>query len=324
MQEAMTTFEANVRARRPGMLTYGLTPPRTAHRRDELIDIGARQRAQIATLPVDAVILYDLQDESSRDASPRPFPFLPTLDPFAYARDYLRDPLGNPGPPLVVYRAVANHDEAAFAEWLTAAEVARQPAAVTFVGSPAQSDIPAGRLTLRRAYELHRARCHRLLLGGICIAERHRKKGDEHLRMLEKQALGCSFFVSQAVYDAAASDALLADLVRESSARGVAPIPVLLTITPCGSARALDFMKWLGVSFSPEIEAGLRGATDMLSRSVAICEDLIRHFAGQSAGPIPLGINVESVSIRRADIDAAHALVAFARRALQAPGRRLP
>ena len=60
----------------------------------------------------------------------------------------------------------------------------------------------------------------------------------------------------------------------------------------------------------------------MLGESVAICETLIRHFARRSAGPIPLGINVESVSIRRADIDAAHALVEFARRALESESRR--
>jgi hypothetical protein len=315
---ALTLFEQNVRARRPGILTYGLTPPRAAHDRAKLAEIGERQRAQIAALPVDAVVLYDLQDESSRDASPRPFPFLPTLDPFAYARDYL----GDAGHPLIIYRAVANHDEATFADWLSAVDGAPEPAAVTFVGNPARGAQLGGRLALRRAYELHAARCKRLLLGGICIAERHRTKGDEHLRMIEKGARGCSFFISQAVYDAAASEALLHDLAREASARGLAPVPVLLTITPCGNDKALEFMKWLGVSFAPEIEQRLRRAPDMLGESVAICETLIRHFAQRSAGPVPLGINVESVSIRRADIDAAHALVEFARRALQSDSRR--
>jgi hypothetical protein len=54
----------------------------------------------------------------------------------------------------------------------------------------------------------------------------------------------------------------------------------------------------------------------MLAESVAICEQLILEFAARRDGPIPLGINVESVSIRRADIEAAAALVEFARRAL--------
>jgi 5,10-methylenetetrahydrofolate reductase len=308
----MSVFRDKVRARRSGILTYGLTPPRAANDREKLRAIAERQRAQLAALPVDAVILYDLQDESSRDASPRPFSFLPTLDPF----DYLRDYLGEPSRELIVYRAVANHEEAAFAAWLTAADHGSTPAAVTFVGSPARTAQPSARLTLQRAYELYAARCERVLLGGICIAERHLAKGDEHLRILHKQALGCSFFVSQAVYDAAASEALLRDLAREAGARGVDTVPMLLTITPCGSEKALQFMKWLGISFAPEVERRLRGSADMLRESVAICEDLIRRFAHQRLSAIPLGINVESVSIRRADIDAAAALVAFARREL--------
>ena len=308
----MGDFREKVLARRSGILSYGLTPPRAAYDREKLTAIAERQRVHIGSLPVDGVVLYDLQDETSRDASPRPFAFLPTLDPFAYAREYLaaleRD--------LIVYRAVANHEEAEFAAWLSAAESAAKPAAVSFVGSPARSHQPRDRLNLRRAYELYSERCQRLLLGGIGIAERHLKKGDEHLRMLDKQALGCSFFVSQAVYDANASGLLLADLAREAALRAMTPVPVLLTITPCGSAKTLEFMKWLGVSFDPVLERRLLRSSDMLAESVAICEQLILEIAERRDGPVPLGINVESVSIRRADIEAAAALVEFARRAL--------
>ena len=310
----MGAFRDKICARRAGILTYGLTPPRAAHETHKLVEIAERQRALIRSLPVDAVVLYDLQDESSRDASPRPFAFLPTLDPFRYAHDYL----GDPERELIVYRAVADHDPAEFAAWLAAADKSAQPAAVSFVGSPARAAHAAARLSLKQAYALHAAHCKRLLLGGICIAERHLKKGDEHVRMLEKQALGCAFFVSQAVYDAAASEALLRDLAAAASARGVLPAPLLLTITPCGSEKALEFMKWLGISFAPAVEQRLRKSGDMLRESVAICEELIRKFARQSSGSIPLGINVESVSIRRADIDAAAALVEFARRELNA------
>src|SRR6185369_8483483 len=192
----MAGFREKVLARRSGILSYGLTPPRAAHDLEKLSGIAERQRAQLRALPIDAVVLYDLQDESSRDPSPRPFAFLPTLDPFAYARDYLADA----GREIVVYRAVANHQEAEFAAWLSAADSAAEPAAVTLVGSPARTQQPHDRLSLRRAYQLYTERCRRLLLGGIGIAERHLQKGDEHLRMLDKQAQGCSFFVSQAVY----------------------------------------------------------------------------------------------------------------------------
>lgn len=302
------SFRDKVLAREAGILTYGLTPPRAAQPAEKLAAIAERQRAALQALPVDALILYDLQDESGRDPSPRPFEFLPTLDPFAYARDYLH----GAGPEVIVYRAVANHEPEAFAKWLSLADRALEPAAVSFVGSPTRSEHAAARLGLRAAYELYRVHCQRLLLGGICIAERHRKTSGEHLRVLEKQALGCSFFVSQAVYDPATSQALLSDLASESARRGLPCVPLLLTITPCGSEKVLDFMKWLGISFDPEIEQRLLASSDMLGESVLVCEELIRRFVRQSSGPVPLGINVESVSIRRADIEAADALVRFA------------
>ncbi|MEI9938963.1 MAG: 5,10-methylenetetrahydrofolate reductase [Pseudomonadota bacterium] len=308
----MGHFRDKVLARSSGILSYGLTPPRAAHDRAKLAAIAQRQRAEISALPVDAIVLYDLQDESSRDASPRPFAFLPTLDPALYARDYLCNPL----PDLIVYRAVANHEAAAFAAWLSSAESAAEPAAVTFVGSPTRLHPSPERLDLPRAYQLYSERCKRLLLGGIAIAERHLKKGDEHRRMLDKQGLGCSFFVSQAVYDMNASGVLIADLAREALARQLPPAPLLLTITPCGSAKSLEFMKWLGISFDPVIERRLLQSSDMLAESVAICQQLILEIGARRDGPVPLGINVESVSIRRADIEAALALVEFARRVL--------
>lgn len=310
------SFRDKVLARKAGILTYGLTPPRAALPVDQLAAIAERQRATLQALPVDALILYDLQDESSREPSPRPFEFLPTVDPFAYARDYLQ----NPGPELIVYRAVANHEPEAFASWLSLADRAPEPAAVSFVGSPTRSEHATARLGLRAAYELYQARCQRLLLGGICIAERHRKTHGEHLRVLEKQALGCSFFVSQAVYDPATSQALLSDLAAESARRGLSCAPVLLTITPCGSKKVLEFMKWLGISFDPEIEQRLLASSDMLRESILVCEELIRRFVRQSSGRVPIGINVESVSIRRTDIAAADALVRFAHAELALAG----
>jgi len=134
--------------------------------------------------------------------------------------------------------------------------------------------------------------------------------------MLDKQAQGCSFFVSQAVYDLNASGTLLDDFAREAEARAVLPAPVLLTLSPCGSEKALQFMKWLGISFDPLIERQLLGAKDMLAESITICQRLIVEIAARQRGPVPLGINVESVSIRRVDIEAAVELAAFARRAL--------
>src|SRR6516162_2222181 len=74
--------------RRDGLRLYGLTPPKRGEHPDKLRDIAERQARRIAALAPDGLVLYDLQDEAGRTQSARPFPFLPTLEPLDYSRDY--------------------------------------------------------------------------------------------------------------------------------------------------------------------------------------------------------------------------------------------
>src|SRR5439155_11124175 len=125
-----------------------------------------------------------------------------------------------------------------------------------FVGAPRGRPHRAG-LPLVEAYAIART-APNLVLGGIAIAERHVAKEDEHQRMLAKQDLGCRFFITQSVYDAASTKSLLSDYALLLQARGRSPVPVVLTFSPCGSVRTLEFMKWLGISFPRWLENELR------------------------------------------------------------------
>ena len=49
----------------------------------------AQQVVRLGSLPVDGLIIYDIQDETERISTPRPFPFLPTLGAEAYAHEHL-------------------------------------------------------------------------------------------------------------------------------------------------------------------------------------------------------------------------------------------
>ena len=87
--------------------------------------------------------------------------------------------------------------------------------------------------------------------------------------------------------------------------RGRSPVPVVLTFSPCGSVRTLEFMKWLGISFPRWLENELRHSADTLERSVDLCERVftdVQDYAREKH--LPIGINVESVSIRKSEIDA--------------------
>src|SRR5881396_3631590 len=79
----------DIRSRRSGLRLYGLTPPKRGQDPQKLRDIAEKQVRRIAALGPDGLVLYDLQDEAGRTAEERPFPFLPTMEPADYARDYL-------------------------------------------------------------------------------------------------------------------------------------------------------------------------------------------------------------------------------------------
>jgi hypothetical protein len=71
----------------------------------------------------------------------------------------------------------------------------------------------------------------------------------------------------------------------------------------------MEFMKWLGIAFPRWLENELRHASDVLERSVALCERTfaeLLEFAREKR--LPVGINVESVSIRKAEVEASLAL----------------
>ncbi|MBV1859624.1 MAG: hypothetical protein KUG77_14520 [Nannocystaceae bacterium] len=283
-------------------LTYGITPPKLSFDAQRRKTLAEQQTSRVGALPIDALVVYDLQDESSRTDAARPFPYLQTVDPLDYATQDLAGLEMN----KVVYRSVAKQGESELVSWMQRAQAHR--VATVFVGAPsAEATI---RLRLSDAYRLRQANYPELLLGGIAIAERHRARGEEDARIAFKQHAGCSFFVSQAVYDVTATKDLLSDLWFRS-VRDHKPMPaVLVTLSPCGSLKTLEFLDWLGVVVPRWVQNELREAGDILRTSVdtalAAFEEL--HAFAESKG-FRLGCNVESVALRKAEIDASVEMV---------------
>jgi hypothetical protein len=295
--------------RAPGILTYGITPPKRSMSSERRAELAARQAARIRNLPIDGLVVYDLQDESDRTSDERPFPFIETVDPVEYA---FAD-LASLDLPKVCYRCVAA---------LTAPELSASLSRIdsegglcTLVGAASRRQ--RAHLKLSEAYALHRAEFVNLPLGGVLIAERHSPTQREDERVFHKQGLGCSFFVTQAVYSVVATKNVLSDLHYNARARGRPLPPVLVTLSPCGSLKTLEFMRWLGVSVPRWLANELDHAEDILETSLEQCttilEDLLDFCAPKG---IPLGCNVESVSIRREEIEASVELVTRVRRLL--------
>ncbi len=287
-----------IKNRESGILLYGMTPPKAKHTKEELEEIASRQIDRIKNLNIDGLVLYDIQDESDRTDAKRPFPFIKTLDSCVYAKNYLDGALNFP---VIVYRAVGKYDKREFKQWLKN-RVGREFFSV-FVG--AASKHTKTTIDIKEAYRLKKEIYNDLILGGIVIPERHTAKKDEHLRVFSKIENGCEYFISQAVYNLEAAKRFLDDYASQAKKSGKKLVPIIFTFTPCGSIKTLEFMKWLGVHIAPSLEQRLKNAEDILEESV---NTSIEKFAslyeyGRQRG-IPIGANVESIAIRKVEIDA--------------------
>ena len=310
----MSRFHERLLAPAPDLCLYGLAPPKLSTEPARLAAIVEAQTARLQALAPDALVIYDLQDESSRQTVARPFPFLPTLPPAIYAHEALRAV----SLPKIVYRCVAHDTAASLTQWLSAAapDGASTPRLTVLVGAPTSQ--AASALTLSDAYTVARdftcGPAASWWLGGIAIAERHARRGDEHQRLLQKMAAGCRFFITQAVYDASATKSMLSDYARATREAGLVPAPIIFTFSPCGSAKTLELLKWLGIAFPRWLENELLDAHDILSTSVRLCQDVWRDvlaFAREKR--LPVGLNVESISIRKDEVEASAALFAALR-----------
>ncbi len=286
-----------IKNRESGIILYGITPPKKGTSEEQIQEIAARQMQRLQSVKVDGLILYDIQDEKSRTAEERPFPFMETLDSFTYSKDYLDSlPI-----PKIIYRSVGKYSKADLSQFIVSAS---SPDYLTvFVGASAKSQVVS--LSLHDAYKLKAETNSDLLLGGVTIPERHQNKSDEHIRVFNKIAQGCRFFVSQGVYDVNASKNFLSDYYYYGQEHNIPLVPILFTLTPCGSLKTLQFMKWLGISVPKWLENDLIHSNDILQKSVDFSEQSwleLKSFAEEKA--IPIGCNIESVAIRKVEVEA--------------------
>lgn len=290
------TIHDDVAARRGGFLLYAMTPPRLGTDPERVVELARRTVERLEHVDPDGVLLYDIDDESERNPERRPFPFVATMDPAVYHAEHL----AAAGRPAVIYRAVGKYAADDLAGWARTQDPTQ--VLTVFVGGPTRDS--RGATSLREAYAARTAAAPDLLLGAVCIPERHTRRGDEHLRMLDKQAAGVRFFVTQIVHDVNACKNLVSDYVLACAERGVAPVPVVFTFSVIGDVRTLDFVRWLGVDVPRWVENDLRTAADPLALSHhharAAAEDLLAYGARVGA---PVGLSVESVSTRRVEIE---------------------
>jgi len=302
------------------VLLYGTTPPRAGSAPEAEQAAADKLAARLAPLPLDGVVVYDIQDESARTDKARPFAFTGTMDP----RGYSALLAARTGKPAITYKCVGALDEAGWRGWLDGAANDHRVGFISIVGRPTSGvRYP---LALSKAIRLAAAHPAGFAVGGVAIAERHTAERSESARLLAKGIEGCEYFISQTVYQAEASVRLLADYARDCRGAGVKPRRIVLTFAPVGREKTMEFLQWLGVRIPDATAREILNNPHPLKKSIEICRDNLRRILEQPyAREIPLGINVESVSINKDEIDASvdlfHALSEVMRDELrEAPG----
>lgn len=278
---------------------FGSTPPREGTPIHKAKESCAKFAARSAVLATDGFIVYDIQDEGTRTSVERPFPFRKTMDPALYASFF--PPVS--GKQCVVYKCVVESGPEEFEEWLNRAIVDYGHVAFNLVG-PASSSAAQG-LSLTAAGEMTRRR-RDCKFGCVSIAERHTSKGNEHQNLLRKSGFGAEWFITQGIFAAAPIVQLLTDYGDLCRAQGKVPKKVILTFAPCGRAKTMSFIKWLGMAVPADVEARIMSAASPVAESInLLCELLTTVLQATHSTGIPIGINVESLSIFKEEIDAA-------------------
>lgn len=243
---------------------------------------------------IDAIDVPELVDENHEGR-----PYYRTRDPREYAHRIHEET----GREVIVNKVVAHlPTPTAVADWAeeTASRGVRN---VVLVGGTSRY-IPYPGPTVLEANRLCQPVFDRVqgLLGNITIPQR---AGEAH-RMLAKTRAGASFFTTQILFDTDAAVRMIREydaLCREAK---IGPAALLLSVAPLAEDSDVEFARWLGAdvpeSAEREILSGPESETG--SRSVAHALRLwstIDDARRQHGISVPLGVNVEQITIRHLD-----------------------
>jgi 5,10-methylenetetrahydrofolate reductase len=281
-----------------GVYFIGTTPPKSDTPEAKVETIAEKLLERVNDIDFDGLIVYDIQDEGSRISRPRPFPFKSTHDPRWYSSILNKKSTR----PVITYKSVIQSNKQAFIDWADEAWQKYGVKDLVLVGSPSK-DIKAS-LPLKEAYAALNESQHPFFVGGVTIAERHAKKGDEHQRLIEKFRQGCNFFISQAIYNPQATIDLLTRYAIECQKLNIKPQRIILTFSPCGSEKTLEFIDWLGVSVPEATSLRILNAKSPLYESIRICSNSLQQILDAVVPyELPLGLNIESLTNRKEEID---------------------
>lgn len=308
-KENRIDFKVKAKDSSKGLSLFGTVPPPKKLPNEQVSSIATCVAQAICELRPDGVVVYDIQDEPSRNGTERPFPFFQTHEPRVYAK-MLEDLAPHSEP--IIYRALTPNQTAnEFREWLTETVNDYKGKNIVLVGGSCCHDKQETILSVPEAANLIQTTYPDVFLGGITIPERHRDRGNEHTRINDKVGQGVGFFTSQVVYNADSSIWMLKDYDQLCKQQNKDPVRIVFTFAPFGSETTVCFLRWLGVELPDgTVKRVLSKATikERAEESMEICWEnwkRILDCCKRLKIKVPIGFSVESVSKSKIEQDAA-------------------
>ena len=279
-------------------LVLEVVPPPRRSSEKAVANLVDRVRAAVRTLgTLDGLNLPQVLDENHQGQ-----PFLRNMDPREFARR-LEDDLGvDP----VVNNVVAHTPSAeAVRKWTRESLDAYGLRNFVLVGGtrsriryPGPPILEANRIVRTEA-----AGRDDVALGNIAIPDRDHEVD----RLVDKTRAGCDFFTTQVLFEAEPMATVLRAYGKRCAAQGIPPATVLLSFAPVSDYQDLEFLVWLGAIVTPRTEEALLNAegSEPGRASIEVARNLWSHLraaAVQSRPAVPLGVNIEEVSLHNLDL----------------------
>jgi 5,10-methylenetetrahydrofolate reductase len=272
-------------------------PPRRASEK-AVSTLAERVRDAVASLgTLDGINLPQVLEENHQGQ-----PFLRNLDPRDFAKR-LGEDLGID--PIVNHVVAHEPSAAAYRRWAKESIETHGVRSFVLVGGtsgrvryPGPTVLEANQI-LRAAAKGHAD----VALGNIAIPDRE----NEVDRLVEKTQAGCDFFTSQVLFEAEPMATVLRAYGKRCAAQGLPPATVLLSFAPVSDYQDLEFLAWLGASVTTRTEEALFASDDGIPgrSSFEVARTLWSHLraaAAQSRPAVPLGVNIEEVSLHNFDL----------------------
>jgi len=139
--------------------------------------------------------------------------------------------------------------------------------------------------------------------GNIVIPER----AGEVERLMRKTRAGAQFFTTQVLFEAEPAASVVREYGDACAAAGLSPATVILSFAPVADREDVQFLEWLGAWIPPRTAEALldhRGREPgMASMDVARSTwARVRDAVAGARHPVPLGVNVEEISVHTFDL----------------------